>query len=183
MSLDSRKNENKSMTDILHKNKEREGDCMYTIGQVSKMTGLPVSTLRYYDQVGFFPDLERVSGIRQSSPAELETLQVIECLKKSGLDIKSIRQFLTWCKEGKSTYDKRLNLFETQRKAVEAEMAKLQQTLDMIDYKCWYYQTAEKMGSEEEVKAMIPDRLPPDIRAKYDNSHLDCCQDDQEAGC
>lgn len=37
------------MTDILHKNKEREGDCMYTIGQVSKMTGLPVSTLRYYD--------------------------------------------------------------------------------------------------------------------------------------
>lgn len=154
---------------------------MHTIGQVSKMTGLPVSTLRYYDQVGFFPNLERVSGIRQFSPAELETLQVIECLKKSGLDIKSIRQFLDWCKEGKSTYGKRMNLFETQRKAVEAEMAKLQQTLDMIDYKCWYYQMAEKLGSEAEVKAMVPDKLPPEIRIKYDNSHLGCCDEPQQA--
>ena len=32
---------------------------MYTIGQVSTMFDLPVSTLRYYDKEGFFPILER----------------------------------------------------------------------------------------------------------------------------
>lgn len=40
---------------------------MYTIGQVSEMFDLPVSTLRYYDKEGLFPELNRTSGIRQFS--------------------------------------------------------------------------------------------------------------------
>ena len=63
---------------------------MYTIGQVSEMFGLPISTLRYYDKQGLFPEMERVSGIRKFSDTELEALRVIECLKKSGLEIKDI---------------------------------------------------------------------------------------------
>lgn len=35
---------------------------MYTIGQVSEMVGLPISTLRYYDKQGLFPEMERISG-------------------------------------------------------------------------------------------------------------------------
>ena len=38
---------------------------MYTIGQVSEMFELPVSTLRYYDKEGLFPDIKRISGIRK----------------------------------------------------------------------------------------------------------------------
>ena len=40
---------------------------MYTIGQISEMFQLPISTLRYYDKEGLFPDLERSSGIRKKS--------------------------------------------------------------------------------------------------------------------
>ena len=43
---------------------------MYSIGQVSEMFGLPVSTLRYYDKEGLFPDIQRVSGIRKFSESE-----------------------------------------------------------------------------------------------------------------
>ena len=57
---------------------------MYTIGQISEMFQLPISTLRYYDKEGLFPDLERSSGIRRFSEKEIEALRVIECLKKSG---------------------------------------------------------------------------------------------------
>ena len=64
---------------------------MYAIGQVSEMFGLPVSTLRYYDKEGLFPEMERVSGIRKFSERELEALRVIECLKRSGLEIKDIK--------------------------------------------------------------------------------------------
>lgn len=67
---------------------------MYTIGQVSKMFNLPISTLRYYDKEGLFPDMNRESGIRKFSEKELEALRVIECLKKSGLEIKDIKQFM-----------------------------------------------------------------------------------------
>lgn len=53
---------------------------MYTIGQVSEMFQLPVSTLRYYDKEGLFPHMTRVSGIRKFSDTEIECLRMIECL-------------------------------------------------------------------------------------------------------
>ena len=76
---------------------------MYTIGQVSEMFGLPISTLRYYDKQGLFPNMERLSGIRQFSDGEIEAIRVIGCLKKSGLEIKDIKKFMNWCVAGPST--------------------------------------------------------------------------------
>lgn len=58
---------------------------MYTIGQVSEMFNLPVSTLRYYDKEGLFPFMQRASGIRQFSDTEIAALKLIECLKNQVL--------------------------------------------------------------------------------------------------
>lgn len=80
---------------------------MYTIGQVSERFDLPVSTLRYYDKEGLFPNLTRTSGARRFGEQELETLRVIECLKRSGLEIREIRQFMEWCAQGSDTYPQR----------------------------------------------------------------------------
>ena len=99
---------------------------MYTIGQVSEMFDLPISTLRYYDKEGFFPNLVRKGNIRYFSHNELEALHVIECLKKSGLGIKEINQFFMWVKQGSETYEKRKELFETRKLAVEAKIQNLQ---------------------------------------------------------
>ena len=56
---------------------------MYTIGQVSTMFDLPVSTLRYYDKEGFFPNLERKGNIRYFSDNELEALRIFETRKSA----------------------------------------------------------------------------------------------------
>lgn len=87
---------------------------MYTIGQVSEQFDLPVSTLRYYDKEGLFPALTRTSGIRRFGEQELEALRVIECLKRSGLEIKEIKQFMEWCAQGSETYPQRHALFVQQ---------------------------------------------------------------------
>ena len=88
----------------------------YTIGQISKKTGIPISTLRYYDREGMFPSMERSSGgIRVFSDREIGVLRVIECLKKSGLPIKEIKEFLAWCEEGDASLQKRRNLFYKRR--------------------------------------------------------------------
>ena len=144
---------------------------MYTIGQVAEMFGLPISTLRYYDKQGLFPRMQRVSGIRRFSETEIEALRVIECLKKAGMEIKDIRQFMDWCVEGTATYPKRKALLEEQKAHVEAEIERMNRTLDMLKYKCWYYTQAIKDGGEDAIPAMIPDRLPEDIRLAYENSH------------
>ena len=144
---------------------------MYTIGQVSELTGLPVSTLRYYDKEGLFPGLARSSGIRKFGERELEALRVIDCLKKSGLEIRDIKQFMAWCEEGPTTYSQRKDLFEARREAVKAEMEKLQKTLDMVRFKCWYYETALRDGNEGGLAALLPDGLPPEVQKWYDNAH------------
>lgn len=144
---------------------------MYTIGQVSELFGLPISTLRYYDKEGLLPGLERQSGQRRFSDQDLERLRVIECLKVSGLAIKEIKHFIRLCDEGPSTYDQRLRLFEARRAATKQEMARLQQTLDMLDFKCWYYETAIENGNEDQLNAMIPDNLPSEIQCLYDSGH------------
>ena len=146
---------------------------MYTIGQVSEMSGLPISTLRYYDKQGLFPGMERTSGIRKFSDKEMEALRVIECLKKSGLEIKDIKRFMDWCVEGASTYPQRKELFEQQKKTVEAEIAHMNRVLDMLKFKCWYYEQAMQDGCEDRVKELIPDHLPDGIRRAYDNAHSD----------
>ena len=144
---------------------------MYSIGRVSQMFNLPISTLRYYDKEGLFPGIERQSGIRKFSEKEIEALRVIECLKASGLEIKDIRQFMQWVSEGASTYQKRKALFEARKKAVEEEIEKLEKMLDMVKFKCWYYETAIKDGDESKIEKMLPDRLPPEIQRLYDNAH------------
>ena len=144
---------------------------MYSIGQVSEMFDLPVSTLRYYDRQGLFPEMERVSGMRRFSDSELEALRVIDCLKKTGMEICDIRQFMDWCTEGAATYPQRKAMFEAQRAHMEQEIERMNRSLDMLKFKCWYYEQAMLDGNEDRLKAIIPDGLPEDIRKAYDNAH------------
>ena len=62
-------------------------------------------------------------------------------------------------------------MFEARKAAVEDEMKQLEKTLDMLKFKCWYYEQAIKDGSEDTIPAMIPNDLPEDIRKAYENSH------------
>lgn len=144
---------------------------MYTIGQIAEMFDLPISTLRYYDKEGLFPNLSRVSGIRKFTDREVDTLRVIECLKKSGLEIKDIKHFMELCSKGNSTYAERKALLEDRKKAVESEMEQIQRTLSMLQYKCWYYEQAIVDGNENHIHEMLPDHLPAAIQKLYDHAH------------
>ena len=144
---------------------------MYKISEVSKMFNIPVSTLRYYDKEGLFPSLKRESGIRLFSDQDLEALRVIECLKRSGLEIKDIKLFMDWCKEGSSTYKNRYELIQNQKEKVIKEIEHLNKTLDMLKYKSWYYSKLLEGGNEENVRSMIPNNLPNDIKKAYLNAH------------
>ena len=144
---------------------------MYTIGQVSEMFNIPVSTLRYYDKEGLFPSLERSSGIRRFSEKEIEALRIIECLKKTGMEIKDIKQFMELCAEGSSTYSVRRDFFLRRKEIVEEEIRKMNRVLDMIYFKCWYYEQAIKDGNEDRLNQMIPDNLPDEIKEVYDRAH------------
>lgn len=145
---------------------------MYSIGEVSKMFNLSISTLRYYDSQGLFINIERdKSGIRKFNDKTIEAIRVIECLKKSGMQIKDIKEFMKWCSMGNETFNARKEMFIKQRENVENQIKELEKTLDMIKYKCWYYDEAIKDNSEDRVKNLKPNEMPTEIKIAYENTH------------
>jgi len=70
----------------------------YSIGEVARMLGLTIYTLRYYDKKGLLPNLKRTpSGTRIFVDSDIDTLKVIECLKNTGVPIKEIKNFIVAC--------------------------------------------------------------------------------------
>ncbi|MDR6722042.1 DNA-binding transcriptional MerR regulator [Paenibacillus amylolyticus] len=122
----------------------------YSIGEVAKKLDLTVYTLRYYDREGLMPFVERTSsGTRLFKESDIDFLKIIQCLKATGMPIKDIKDFIAWCSEGESTLKQRHEMFMERRASVEAQIAELQKTMEVIDHKCAYYESALNAGTEE----------------------------------
>lgn len=122
----------------------------YTISEVAKQLNLTVYTLRYYDKEGLLPFVERTSsGIRMFKDSDIEALNVIECLKSTGMPIKEIKNFIDWCSDGDSTLQQRYDMFIERKASVEAQIEELKKTLELINHKCDYYKIALEAGTED----------------------------------
>lgn len=144
---------------------------MYTIGEISNKFNLSISTIRYYDKEGLFPNVERKNGIRQFSDSDVESILVIGCLKKSGMQIKEIKRFLDWCNQGDGTLQKRYEMFIDQKEKVLSQIAELEKALNLITFKCWYYQEACKQGTDKNMKNLDIKDMPVQIQNLYRQIH------------
>ncbi len=137
----------------------------YTVGEMAKKIGLAPSTLRYYDKEGLLPFVERSSsGIRMFKDADFEWLQVIECLKKTGMQLCDIKRFVEMAMQGDETIDERLFLIKKQHQAVEKQIDALNETLKTLEFKTWYYETAKAAGTTEIPRNMPLSDLPEEYR-------------------
>jgi DNA-binding transcriptional MerR regulator len=119
----------------------------YTVAEVAKMYGVSAHTLRYYDKEGLFPFLERTeSGMRSFEENDFEWLDIIVCLKQTGLPIKEIKNYINLCQKGDSTINKRFEMFKKHKNNVEEQIKTFNKHLDKINFKIWYYSTAQKRG-------------------------------------
>lgn len=144
----------------------------FSISEVAKKMNVTVPTLRYYDNIGLFKNLKKNNaGNRVFTEEEVEALRVIQYLKKSGMQLTEIKEFMNWCKEGDSTLEKRLNVFKKQKENVISEINKLKETLSLIEFKEWYYTEAIKDGTEEKVKNMSLENMPKEIQKEFKKCH------------
>ena len=139
---------------------------VYTVGEMAKLLEVPSSTLRYYDKEGLLPFVERSSGgIRMFQETDFEWLQIISCMKKAGMSIRDIRQYIELAMQGDDTIDLRLQMFHRQRDALRAQIAEMERTLETVEYKCWFYETAQAAGTVNVPKDMPDDDEPELYRA------------------
>ena len=93
----------------------------YTVGEMAKRLGVPASTLRYYDKEGLLPFVGRSSGgIRIFEEKDFEWLRIIECLKKTGMSLKDIREYIELAMQGDATIAQRLEMFRKQKAVLDA---------------------------------------------------------------
>ena len=119
----------------------------WLIGQIAEKTGLTTHTLRYYEKAGLMPFVKKSgSGLRVYTESDLEWLNLIDCLKSTGMSLKDIKQYMDWVQEGDKTLENRAQMFQKRRKAVEEEIKKLQGCLEKLDFKIAYYAAAKKYG-------------------------------------
>ncbi|MFD1954407.1 MerR family transcriptional regulator [Paenibacillus thailandensis] len=108
---------------------------IYTIGQVSELTGLSIHTLRYYEKEGLLPSISRNgSGMRRYAEKDLEALEFIGCLRATGMTISDIKRFVHH-----TAIDQRLAVLEKQKETVMAKMDELLAYQNMIDRKIDLY--------------------------------------------
>ena len=140
----------------------------YSIGQVSKKTGLSVHTLRYYEKEGLLPFVSKSgSGLRVYSDNDLGWLHMIECLKATGMPLKGIKQYIDWYIEGDSSLAKRLEMFKKQQEKLREQEGLIKKNMQMIQYKINLYNLAVKLGSlekanEDEALQQERNKLYPD---------------------
>ena len=137
---------------------------VYTVGEAAKQIKVAASTLRYYDKEGLLPFVERSDGgIRLFKAEDMSMLKTIECLKKTGMPIKEIKHFIDCCVEGDARIDERLAIIKDQQASVIEQMQELQEMLDMLDFKRWYYETAQKAGTcsvhDDQPIEAVPERF------------------------
>lgn len=67
---------------------------LFAIGEVSRQTGVPTSTIRYYERIGLLPPSKRINTKRRYDPGILEKLGVIRMAQQAGLSIAEIQTLL-----------------------------------------------------------------------------------------
>ncbi|HIY92405.1 MerR family transcriptional regulator [Companilactobacillus sp. HBUAS56275] len=122
----------------------------YSIGQVAEKTGLSSYTLRYYDKEGLMPFVHRDgNGRREFTENDMDFVDLISCLKETGMSLKEIREFVNMSMEGNITLEQRLAMFKKQRDEVMRQIAQSEKYLEKLDHKVKYFEAACAAGSEE----------------------------------
>lgn len=114
---------------------------MYSISEVEKISGIPASTLRYYEQEGILPKINRdAGGRRQFSEEELEWVELVIALKDTGMSIDEIKSYMDLIMQGDETLIQRRDFLAEHKNKVEQTLAKTQFHLEKIIRKMAIYE-------------------------------------------
>ena len=123
----------------------------YTISEAAQKTGLPPTTIRFYDKEGLLPNIKRKNGIRVFEDMDLRLMGLLTCLKNTGMPIKRIRDYVELTTQGDASLQKRYEIIKEQRQFVLDQIEQLQYYLEELDFKDWYYKKALAAGSESAI--------------------------------
>lgn len=111
-----------------------------TPAEMSERTGVPIDTLRYYEKEGLLQNVARASsGHRRYSNDDLLWVEVLRCLRETGMTIEQLRTYCDLGSQGEHTQQERRGILVEHRAAVETQIREREEALRLIDHKLSFY--------------------------------------------
>ena len=109
---------------------------MYSVKEVAEIFGVSVHTIRFYDDCGLIPSVIRDnSKNRKFTDESLEWIFICITLRKTGLSIKDVKNYVDLFQKGESTLKERFNLMIRQKNKILSEIEDLKKSLQLIEKK------------------------------------------------
>lgn len=137
---------------------------MYTVKEVSAIMNISPYTLRYYDNEGLFPQLSRRGNKRYFSQREIGLVNIIQCLRSTGMPIEEIRRYIDAVYEGESTIPERREMVCKQRDKVKDQIKDFRGKLKTLENKVKYYDCV--------IEGKDPSRYAYNVRAAIKGANI-----------
>lgn len=124
-----------------------------SIAETARLSGLTVHTLRYYEKSGMMPTAPaRTSGgTRRYHAAELDWIHTCTKLRALGMSTDLIRRYVDLVRAGPGNEAARLDLLETHRDHVQAQLTTLAEDLKLIERKIVVYRERVERGDADQL--------------------------------
>ena len=113
---------------------------MYTMKQVCDQLGMTYETLRFYCDERLIPNIKRdKNNYRNFDERNIAWIEGLQCLRKCGMSIKDMKQYMQYCLEGPSSILDRKEMLDYQKRILQSKMVEIQESIDFIDKKQMYF--------------------------------------------
>lgn len=113
---------------------------MYTMMEACRETGLTYQALKFYCNEGLVPNVRRDKNNRRYfDEATVKWIKDLTCLKRCGMSIDEMKEYLALCLEGPTSIERRQEILARKQEALAAQMQKLQESIDYINWKQQFY--------------------------------------------
>ena len=138
-------------------------DGTYTIGEVSKRTGISTHTLRFYEKEGLFvePIQRNAAGRREFTEQEITWLRAGLKLRSTGMPLPDIRRYAELVRGGSDTVHERLEILHGHEARVRRQLADLQDVLLTIEAKVTRFSDRLAKGTADRLWVDAPEVLAP----------------------
>jgi DNA-binding transcriptional MerR regulator len=127
----------------------------YTIKQAAALTGLPSSTLRYYESIGVIAPIGRgeSSKHRVFTDEDLDMLTWVACLSATGMSVSDMRRYTENGSFGADAAADQVELLRAQQQKLELEAERIAVRKRYVMIKIEYWQ-AVAVGDEGRVESL-----------------------------
>ena len=113
---------------------------MYSMKETCLKVGMNYETLKFYCNQGLIPNVKRdKNNYRIFDDHDIEWIKSLACLKKCGMSIEEMKEYLDLCLKGESTIPERKKILDIKRSKLVEQLNQVQSSIDYIDWKQGFY--------------------------------------------